>query len=164
MSTKSLGFITKLVFEACKNLVCFPRCASTISSKRTQGRVMKLSDQALLPGAKMRYRILILNSSIMFFCKWRKNTSWLVFLQTTKSLTECRSLRICYCDDHHLSRRSKLSPWISGFKRFAVVTKICSLFLCQTLFLSEENKDEVKLEMLDELALHQMQKIKVRVV
>lgn len=36
------------------------------------------------------------------------------------------------------------------------------LLSCQTLFLSEENKDEVKLELLDEMALCQMQKIKVR--
>lgn len=43
-----------------------------------------------------------------------------------------------------------------------VVTKMCGLFPYQTLFLSEETKDEVKLELLDEMALFQMQKIKVR--
>ncbi|KAB5525820.1 hypothetical protein PHYPO_G00144600 [Pangasianodon hypophthalmus] len=83
------------------------RCVSTVSGKRTQGRVMKLSDQALLLGGHMR-----------------------------------------------LQSRS-LSDDLSGLATATITTS-----LGETLFLSEENKDEVKLELLDELAICQMQKIK----
>ncbi|KAI5088796.1 borealin-2 isoform 1 [Silurus meridionalis] len=83
------------------------RCVSTISAKRTQGRVMKLSDQTLLLGGNMRF--------------------------------QSRSLS----DD------------LSGLATATITTS-----LGETLFLSEETKDEVKLELLDELALCQMQKIK----
>ncbi|XP_062845929.1 borealin-2 [Trichomycterus rosablanca] len=83
------------------------RCASTISAKRTQGRVMKLSDQALRFSGKMR-----LPSR-------------------------------CLSDD------------LSGLATATITTS-----LGETLFLSEENKDEVKLELLDDLALCQMQKIR----
>ncbi|MCJ8747210.1 hypothetical protein PDJAM_G00150710 [Pangasius djambal] len=83
------------------------RCVSTVSAKRTQGRVMKLSDQALLLGGHMR-----------------------------------------------LQSRS-LSDDLSGLATATITTS-----LGETLFLSEENKDEVKLELLDELAICQMQKIK----
>ncbi|XP_027030022.1 borealin-2 [Tachysurus fulvidraco] len=83
------------------------RCVSTVGSKRTQGRVMKLSDQALLLGGNMR-----------------------------------------------LQSRS-LSDDLSGLATATITTS-----LGETLFLSEETKDEVKVELLDELALCQMQKIK----
>lgn len=43
-----------------------------------------------------------------------------------------------------------------------MTTKMCGSFPYQTLFLSEETKDEVELELLDEMALLQMLKIKVR--
>ncbi|XP_017314727.1 borealin-2 isoform X1 [Ictalurus punctatus] len=83
------------------------RCVSTVGAKRTQGRVLKLSDQALRLGGNMKL----------------------------------------------LSR--SLSDDLSGLATATITTS-----LGETLFLSEENKDEVKLELLDEMALCQMQKIK----
>ncbi|KAL6461363.1 hypothetical protein MHYP_G00295070 [Metynnis hypsauchen] len=83
------------------------RSASTISSTRTNGRVVKLSDQALASGWKAR-----------------------------------------------LMSRS-LSEDLSGSATAMITTS-----LGETLLLSEENKDAVRLELLDDLALCQMQKIK----
>ncbi|XP_072527760.1 borealin-2 [Salminus brasiliensis] len=83
------------------------RCASTISSTRTNGRVVKLSDQALVSGWKAR----------------------------------------------SISR--SLSEDLSGNATALITTS-----MGETLLLSEENKDEVKLELLDDLALCQMQRIK----
>ncbi|XP_053349119.1 borealin-2 [Clarias gariepinus] len=83
------------------------RSVSTVNSKRTQSRLLKLSDQALLLGSNMR-----------------------------------------------LPSRS-LSDDLSG-----VATATITTARGETLFLSEVNKDEVKLELLDDLALCQMQKIK----
>ncbi|XP_036440056.1 borealin-2 [Colossoma macropomum] len=83
------------------------RSASTISTTRTNGRVVKLSDQALVSGWKAR-----------------------------------------------LKSRS-LSEDLSGNATAMITTS-----LGETLLLSEENKDAVRLELLDDLALCQMQKIK----
>ncbi|KAL7833382.1 hypothetical protein AOLI_G00283420 [Acnodon oligacanthus] len=83
------------------------RSASTISSTRTNSRVVKLSDQALVSGHKARL--------------------------TSRSLSED----------------------LSGSATAMITTS-----LGETLLLSEENKDAVRLELLDDLALCQMQKIK----
>ncbi|XP_066510636.1 borealin-2-like isoform X2 [Hoplias malabaricus] len=83
------------------------RSASTINSTRTNSRVVKLSDQALVSGWKAR--------------------------SVSRSLSED----------------------LSGNATALITTSHG-----ETLLLSEENKDQVKLELLDDLALCQMQKIK----
>ncbi|XP_007230449.2 borealin-2 [Astyanax mexicanus] len=83
------------------------RCASTISSMRTNSRVVKVSDQALVSGLKAR--------------------------TISRSLSEDLSTS---------------------------ATALITTSLGETLLLSEENKDQVELELLDDLALSQMRRIK----
>nr|AFB69479.1 cell division cycle associated 9 [Cyprinus carpio] len=80
------------------------RCASTVSAKRTQGRVAKMGDQALGLGK---------------------------FRQTSRSV---------------------------GDEMMATATIVTSLG--ETLFLSEDNKDDISVELLDDAAVDQMRKIK----
>lgn len=82
------------------------RCASTINAKRTQGRVVKLSDQANALGVQFR--------------------------QTSRS--------------------------VSDELMMATATIVTSHG--ETLFLSEDNKDEINVELLDDAAVDQMRKIK----
>ncbi|XP_073683978.1 borealin-2 [Garra rufa] len=81
------------------------RCASTISAKRTQGRVVKISDQAF--GLRGKFR------------------------QTSRSV---------------------------GDEMMATATIVTSHG--ETLFLREDNKDDINVELFDDAALDQMQKIK----
>ncbi|XP_052467351.1 borealin-2 isoform X1 [Carassius gibelio] len=81
------------------------RCASTISAKRTQGRVVKMSDQTFGLGGKFR--------------------------QASRSV---------------------------GDEMMATATIVTSHG--ETLFLSEDNKDDISVELLDDVALDQMRKIK----
>uniref|UniRef100_A0A672NBL6 Borealin-2-like n=1 Tax=Sinocyclocheilus grahami TaxID=75366 RepID=A0A672NBL6_SINGR len=80
------------------------RCATTVSAKRAQGRVVKMGDQALGLGK---------------------------FRQTSRSV---------------------------GDEMMATATIVTSHG--ETLFLSEDNKDDINVELLDDAAVHQMQKIK----
>nr|P86347.1 RecName: Full=Borealin-2; AltName: Full=Cell division cycle-associated protein 8.2; AltName: Full=Cell division cycle-associated protein 9; AltName: Full=Dasra-A; Short=DrDasraA [Danio rerio] len=82
------------------------RCASTINAKRTQGRVVKLSDQANALGVQFR--------------------------QTSRS--------------------------VGDELMMATATIVTSHG--ETLFLSEDNKDEINVELLDDAAVNQMRKIK----
>uniref|UniRef100_A0A673G7Q3 Borealin-2-like n=1 Tax=Sinocyclocheilus rhinocerous TaxID=307959 RepID=A0A673G7Q3_9TELE len=79
-------------------------CATTVSAKRAQGRVVKMGDQALGLGK---------------------------FRQTSRSV---------------------------GDEMMATATIVTSHG--ETLFLSEDNKDDINVELLDDAAVHQMQKIK----
>uniref|UniRef100_A0A8C1Y4S9 Cell division cycle associated 9 n=1 Tax=Cyprinus carpio TaxID=7962 RepID=A0A8C1Y4S9_CYPCA len=81
------------------------RCASTISAKRTQGRVVKISDQAF--GLEGKFR------------------------QASRSV---------------------------GDEMMATATIVTSHG--ETLFLSEDNKDDINVELLDDAAVDQMRKIK----
>ncbi|KAF4106590.1 hypothetical protein G5714_012580 [Onychostoma macrolepis] len=80
------------------------RCASTVSAKRTQGRVVKNSDQAFGLGK---------------------------FRQLSRSV---------------------------GDEMMATATIVTSHG--ETLFLSEDNKDDINVDLLDDTAVHQMRKIK----
>ncbi|XP_043085395.1 borealin-2-like isoform X2 [Puntigrus tetrazona] len=80
------------------------RCTSTVSAKRTQGRVVKISDQALGLGK---------------------------FRQMSRSV---------------------------GDEMTATATIVTSHG--ETLFLSEDNKDDINVDLLDDTAVHQMRKIK----
>ncbi|XP_056326008.1 borealin-2 [Danio aesculapii] len=82
------------------------RCTSTINAKRTQGRVVKLSDQANALGVQFR--------------------------QTSRS--------------------------VGDELMMATATIVTSHG--ETLFLSEDNKDEINVELLDDAAIDQMRKIK----
>ncbi|KAK2876478.1 hypothetical protein QQF64_004725 [Cirrhinus molitorella] len=82
------------------------RCASTISAKRTQGRVVKISDQAFGLGSKFR--------------------------QTSRS--------------------------VGDEMMMATATIVTSHG--ETLFLSEDNKDDINVELFDDAAVDQMRKIK----
>ncbi|XP_050981097.1 borealin-2 [Labeo rohita] len=82
------------------------RCASTVSAKRTQGRVVKISDQAFGLGGKLR--------------------------QTSRS--------------------------VGDEMMMATATVVTSHG--ETLFLSEDNKDDISVELFDNAAVEQMRKIK----
>ncbi|XP_030650012.1 borealin-2 [Chanos chanos] len=89
------------------------RCATSVSTKRIQGRVIKLSDQALSSGFESR------------------------------------------CLKRHISD-SLLESKVFGSMASATI----STSLGETLLISEDNKDEINIDLLDDSALVQMQKIK----